>query len=207
MVWPAIRLALMPRVSSADCCLRRCVLSPKRWACPDRGLRDRRLHSPDRHTVPASATVVPEAIRRQATMPGKTRQRHPRHDRTDQHDQVLPGVDTHKDVHVAAVITSTGLLLDTRSFPTTREGYRQLLSWARAFGRLQRAGVECTGSYGAALTRCLHQEGITVTEVNQPDKGARRPARQVRLHRCGSGDHGGRRRRRHRGRCSARVRR
>ncbi|WP_406102771.1 transposase [Streptomyces sp. NBC_01003] len=65
-------------------------------------------------------------------------------------------------------------LLDTRSFPTTREGYRQLLSWARAFGRLQQAGVECTGSYGAALTRYLHQEGITVTEVNQPDKGVRR---------------------------------
>lgn len=34
--------------------------------------------------------------------------------------------------------------------------------------------MECTGSNGAALTCCLHQEGITVTEVNQPDKGARR---------------------------------
>ncbi|MFJ9151870.1 IS110 family transposase [Streptomyces sp. NPDC102270] len=103
-----------------------------------------------------------------------TQQSHPRHDTTDQHEQVLLGVDTHKDVHVAAVITSTGLLLDTRSFPTTREGYRQLLSWARAFGQLQRAGVECTGSYGAALTRYLHHEGITVIEVNQPDKAARR---------------------------------
>jgi hypothetical protein len=28
-------------------------------------------------------------------------------------------VDTHKDVHVAAVITVMGALLDTRSFPTT----------------------------------------------------------------------------------------
>ncbi|WP_406445553.1 IS110 family transposase [Streptomyces sp. NBC_00631] len=64
--------------------------------------------------------------------------------------------------------------MDTRGFPTTREGYRQLLSWVRAFGQLQRAGVECTGSYGAALTRYLHHEGITVTEVNQPDKAARR---------------------------------
>ncbi|MFD9691727.1 transposase [Kitasatospora sp. NPDC059088] len=75
-------------------------------------------------------------------------------------------MDTHKDVHVAAVITSTGVMLDTRSFPTTREGYRQLLPWAKAFGRLQQAGVECTGSYGAALTRYLHSEGIAVTEVN-----------------------------------------
>ncbi|MFC9636566.1 IS110 family transposase [Streptomyces mirabilis] len=92
----------------------------------------------------------------------------------DQHEQVLLGVDTRKDVHVAAVITGTGVLLDTRGFSTTRDGYRQLLSWARAFGQLQRAGVECTGSYGAALTRYLHHEGITVTEVNQPDKAARR---------------------------------
>lgn len=76
-------------------------------------------------------------------MPIKTQRRHPRHDTTDQHEQVL-----RKDVHVAAVITSTGLLLDTRSFSATREGYRQLLSWARAFGRLRQAGVKCTGSYG-----------------------------------------------------------
>lgn len=65
-------------------------------------------------------------------------------------------------------------LLDTRSFRTTQQGYRHLLAWAGAFGRLQRAGVECTGSYGAALTRYLHSEGITVTEVNQPDKATRR---------------------------------
>ncbi|MCX5097263.1 transposase [Streptomyces sp. NBC_00365] len=37
-----------------------------------------------------------------------------------------------------------------------------------------RAGVECTGSCGAALTRHLRAEGIEVTEVNQPDKAARR---------------------------------
>ncbi|MGW0886343.1 IS110 family transposase [Streptomyces sp. NPDC002671] len=103
-----------------------------------------------------------------------TQQCHPRHDTADQDEQILLGVDTHKDVHVAAVITNTGLLLDTRGFPTTREGYRRLLCWARALGQLQQAGVKCTGSYGAALTRYLHHEGITVTEVNQPDKAARR---------------------------------
>lgn len=39
---------------------------------------------------------------------------------------------------------------------------------------MRRAGVECTGSYGATLTRRLQAEGIEVTEVNQPDKAARR---------------------------------
>ncbi|WP_406340056.1 transposase [Streptomyces sp. NBC_01620] len=67
-----------------------------------------------------------------------------------------------------------GAALDGRSFPATADGYRQLLDWARSFGVLRRAGVECTGSYGAALTRHLRAEGIEVTEVNQPDKAARR---------------------------------
>ena len=70
------------------------------------------------------------------------------------------GVDTHKDVHVAAVLTSVGVLLASSSFAATAKGYRQMLSWARSFGVLRRAGVECTGSYGAALTRHLRSEAI-----------------------------------------------
>ena len=84
------------------------------------------------------------------------------------------GVDTHKDVHVAAVITVLGVLLAGQSFPATAAGYRQLLGWARMFGPARRAGVECTGSYGEALTRYLRAEGVAVIEVNQPDKAARR---------------------------------
>ncbi len=34
--------------------------------------------------------------------------------------------------------------------------------------------MECTGSYGAALARQLRAAGITVIEVNQPDKATRR---------------------------------
>jgi transposase len=83
-------------------------------------------------------------------------------------------VDTHKDLHVAAVITTLGALLGSRAFSATRAGYEQLLTWARTFGPLQRAGVECTGSYGAALARHLRTEGVQVIEVNQPDKATRR---------------------------------
>jgi len=39
---------------------------------------------------------------------------------------------------------------------------------------VQRAGVKCTGSYGAALSRYLQAEGIAVTDVNQPDRATRR---------------------------------
>jgi transposase len=89
-------------------------------------------------------------------------------------DEVVLGVDTHKDVHVAAVINVLGVLLGTRSFPTTASGYQQMLRWATGFGTLRRAGVECTGSYGAALARHLAGEQIEVIEVNQPDKATRR---------------------------------
>jgi len=87
---------------------------------------------------------------------------------------VILGVDTHKDVHVAAVLTALGVLLATSSFPTTAKGYRQLLAWARGFGALHRAGVECTGSYGAALSRHLSSEAVTVIEINRADRGDRR---------------------------------
>ncbi|MGW3818694.1 IS110 family transposase [Streptomyces sp. NPDC005046] len=87
---------------------------------------------------------------------------------------VILGVDTHKDVHVAAVITMLGVFLAHREFPATAAGYRQLLLWASSFGVMRRAGVECTGSYGWALARFLGQENIQVIEVNQPDRATRR---------------------------------
>jgi hypothetical protein len=89
-------------------------------------------------------------------------------------EEVILGVDTHKDVHVAAVITVLGVGLASAEFATDSAGYRQLLAWARGFGVLHRAGVEGTGCYGAALTRHLRHHDITVVEVNRPDRAARR---------------------------------
>jgi transposase len=89
-------------------------------------------------------------------------------------EQVVLGVDTHKDNHVAAVLTVVGVVLGTKAFPATAAGYRALLKWARGFGVLHRAGVEGTGSYGMALTRVLRGEGVLVVEVNRPDKTTRR---------------------------------
>jgi transposase len=88
--------------------------------------------------------------------------------------EVVLGVDTHKDVHVAAVCTALGAAVAASSFPATREGYRRLLAWARAAGVVRRAGVEGTGSYGAGLSRYLRGEGVQVIEVNRPDRAARR---------------------------------
>ncbi|HEX5145340.1 MAG TPA: IS110 family transposase [Mycobacterium sp.] len=89
-------------------------------------------------------------------------------------EEVILGVDTHNDVHVAAVITTLGVLLGTQAFPATAAGYTQLLAWARSHGTLHRAGVEGTSSHGTALTRHLRREDLRVIEINRPDRAARR---------------------------------
>ena len=87
---------------------------------------------------------------------------------------VIGGVDTHKNVHVAAVIDDRGKILDTSQFVTTSAGYRQLLKWLRSFGELAKVGVEGTGSYGAGLHSFLASEGVEVLEVNRPNRQMRR---------------------------------
>ena len=87
---------------------------------------------------------------------------------------VLGGVDTHKDVHVAAVLDQAGRVLATKSFPTTVRGYAQLATWAESFGTVVKVGMEGTGSYGAGLLRFLTDYGLVVVEVDRPDRSTRR---------------------------------
>ena len=88
---------------------------------------------------------------------------------------VAGGIDTHKDLHVAAVVDQgDGSLLDTKEFSTTRSGYRALLRWMNSHGTITAIGVEGTGSYGAGVTRFLTDAGIRVFEVDRPDRSDRR---------------------------------
>ncbi len=87
---------------------------------------------------------------------------------------VVGGVDTHQDQHTVAVVSVDGAKLGTESFPTTGDGYRALLEWLRSHGELLRVGVECTGTYGAGVSRCLAAAGVPVLEVTGPDRVARR---------------------------------
>jgi transposase len=88
--------------------------------------------------------------------------------------RVVGGVDTHKDVHVAAVLEETGRLLGTESFPTTAAGYRQLQRWMCAHGEVIAIGVEGTGAWGAGLARHLTHNGVDVREVTRPNRQHRR---------------------------------
>ncbi|GAA3196855.1 MULTISPECIES: IS110 family transposase [Streptomyces] len=88
-------------------------------------------------------------------------------------DEVILGVDTHRDFHVAAVISMTGKTLAIESFSATSSGYRQLAQWSSRLGFVRRAGVEGSGSYGAALSRYLLSQGIDVIEAPGPGRSAR----------------------------------
>jgi len=99
---------------------------------------------------------------------------HARPAQTDTEGEVILGVDTHADQHVAVVITVLGAVVAAETFAATAAGYRALLAWGRGHGLVRKAGVEGTGSYGVALARHLRSAGVEVIEVNRPDRAARR---------------------------------
>ena len=89
-------------------------------------------------------------------------------------ETVIGGVDTHKDLHVAAAIDGLGRVLGSRTFPTTPAGYRALTRWLATHGTIEAVGVEGTGSWGAGLARHLTDAGHTVIEVHRPNRQRRR---------------------------------
>jgi transposase len=87
---------------------------------------------------------------------------------------VVGGIDTHADLHQAAVIDSIGRHLANPQFKTTPDGYRRLLDWLRSHGEVLAVGIEGTGAYGAEIARFLTANEVTVVEVDRPDRKARR---------------------------------
>lgn len=87
---------------------------------------------------------------------------------------VTVGVDTHRDVHVGAVLDAAGRILGTVVVPTDHRGFRELERFAAGFGEIARVGVEGTGAYGAELARWLRRRGHQVLEVDRPDRRLRR---------------------------------
>lgn len=87
---------------------------------------------------------------------------------------IVVGVDTHKHIHVAAVMDTIGGILATLTIPTDTGGFRQLLAWAEGFDRILAFGIEGTGSYGATLTSFLRRHDIKVVEAGRPDRRLRR---------------------------------
>ena len=91
-------------------------------------------------------------------------------ERPDTEVEVILGVDTHLDFHVAVAVDHLGRRLGELSVPTTAKGYERLLCWAEGFGPVRCAGIEGTSSYGAGLARHLKAAGISVMEVERPKR-------------------------------------
>ena len=87
--------------------------------------------------------------------------------------QVIIGVDTHQDQHVAVAIDWRGVRLGECRAPATTSGYGALEQWSRSLGEIRAYGIEGTGSYGAGIARFLTGRGYTVVEVNRPDRSVR----------------------------------
>ncbi len=87
---------------------------------------------------------------------------------------VTVGVDTHRDVHVGAVVDVLGQVLGTVMVPSDEAGFRELERFAQGFGPIVKVGVEGTGAYGAGLARWLRCRGDEVIEVDRPDRRLRR---------------------------------
>ena len=87
--------------------------------------------------------------------------------------QVVIGVDTHRDQHVAVAIDGRGVRLDEKHVPVAVCGYEELERWSCSLGEISAFGIEGTGSYGAGLARFLIDRSHTVIEVNRPDRSVR----------------------------------
>jgi transposase len=87
---------------------------------------------------------------------------------------VVIGVDTHKHVHVAAVMDTIGGILATLTIPTDTGGFQQLAHWAASSGTVLAFGVEGTGSCGATLASFLRRAGHKVAFAGRPDRRLRR---------------------------------
>ena len=98
--------------------------------------------------------------------------------RPDTKVEVILGVDTHLDAHVAVAVDHLGRRLGKLSVPTTAKGYERLLCWAEGFGPVRCAGIEGTSSYGVGLARHLKAQGIEVLEVERPKRRQRSSSRR-----------------------------
>ena len=87
--------------------------------------------------------------------------------------EVVIGVDTHKDQHVAVAIDGRGVRLGEKYVLATTCGYKELERWSRSLGAIHAFGIEGTGSYGAGVARFMTGLGYVVIEVNRPDRSVR----------------------------------
>lgn len=86
---------------------------------------------------------------------------------------VIGGVDTHLDTHMAAVVDVNGGMLGVHQFPVSAAGFVEMSAWMRSFGTIERVGIEGTGVYGVGIARHFRSLGVTVIEIDRPNRQKR----------------------------------
>jgi transposase len=79
--------------------------------------------------------------------------------------EVAIGVDPAKGSLAVAAVDPLGRVLDAGGFSNDPRGHQALLGWVRERGPNRVIGIECSLSYGAALSRYLLDAGEDVREV------------------------------------------
>jgi hypothetical protein len=72
---------------------------------------------------------------------------------------VIGGIDTHKDLHVVAVLDPAGVLVGTEAFSTTGAGYRALVRWLGGFGDVPLVGIEAPAAPAPGSPATLARPG------------------------------------------------
>jgi transposase len=78
---------------------------------------------------------------------------------------VAIGIDSHKATLEVAALDGLGRPLQGRRFHNDTAGHGALLRWITEFDGRRVVGIECSGTFGAALARCLVAAGEDVREV------------------------------------------
>ena len=94
---------------------------------------------------------------------------------------VIGGVDTHKDVHVAAAIDDNGAMLGVRSFSTTELAITSCGLGFAALGDWPRSASKAPALTGPASLP--EAAGAQVVEINRPDRRMRRRRGKAALRR------------------------
>ena len=79
--------------------------------------------------------------------------------------RIVGGVDTHKDLHVAAVVDEQDRVIGTTILRHNWQGYRQMLAWMRSFGELQRIGIRVDGQLRRRAP-ALHAAGKETVRIS-----------------------------------------
>ena len=74
---------------------------------------------------------------------------------------ICGGVDTHRDVHMAAVVDTAGRVLGSAPFTTDTAGYEQLSDWLQSHGSVVRVGAQLGSGLMTFGTECPQRRVLT----------------------------------------------